>query len=93
MQSLHYRIHRFSEGRGPKRLALKLAYMRESSFVFLRGTCQVYYERHAKPDILFTALLARFTFELNRFLDSSRLGAEIFVLSRRSVGHLRHNTE
>ncbi|WP_153115040.1 DUF2252 domain-containing protein [Rhodocyclus tenuis] len=41
-------IRRFNAGRDPERLALKLARMKESPFVFLRGACHLFYD--ALPD-------------------------------------------
>ena len=38
-------IQRFNAGRDPERLALKFANLRKSPFVFLRGTCHLFYER------------------------------------------------
>jgi len=41
-------IEKFNAGREPERLAMKLAKMRESPFVFLRGACHLFYD--ALPD-------------------------------------------
>jgi uncharacterized protein (DUF2252 family) len=38
-------IQRFNAGRDPKRLAMKYSNLRKSAFVFLRGTCHLFYER------------------------------------------------
>lgn len=38
-------IQRFNAGRDPQRLAMKFANLRKSPFVFLRGTCHLFYER------------------------------------------------
>ena len=38
-------IRGFNAGRDPQRLALKFANLRKSPFVFLRGTCHLFYER------------------------------------------------
>jgi uncharacterized protein (DUF2252 family) len=38
------RITAFDQGRDPERLAMKYALMRKDAFVFLRGTCQIFYE-------------------------------------------------
>jgi len=38
-------IRRFNADREPERLAMKYANMRESPFVFLRGTCHLFYDR------------------------------------------------
>ncbi|HEX8986683.1 MAG TPA: DUF2252 domain-containing protein [Rhodocyclaceae bacterium] len=40
-------IRRFNAGRDPERLALKYAKMNASPFVFLRGTCHLFYQRAA----------------------------------------------
>jgi uncharacterized protein (DUF2252 family) len=39
------RIKTYNEGRDPERLRLKYAAMRRSPFVFLRGSCHLFYER------------------------------------------------
>ena len=38
-------IRNFNAGRDPQRLAMKFANLRKSPFVFLRGTCHLFYER------------------------------------------------
>ncbi len=38
-------IRNFNAGRDPKRLAMKYTNLRKSPFVFLRGTCHLFYER------------------------------------------------
>jgi len=38
-------IQRFNAGRDPERLAMKYTNLRKSPFVFLRGTCHLFYER------------------------------------------------
>jgi uncharacterized protein (DUF2252 family) len=38
-------IRRFNAGRDPKRLAMKFKNLRKSPFVFLRGTCHLFYAR------------------------------------------------
>jgi uncharacterized protein (DUF2252 family) len=38
-------IRSFNAGRDPQRLAMKYANLRRSPFVFLRGTCHLYYDR------------------------------------------------
>lgn len=38
-------IQRFNAGRDPQRLAMKYTNLRKSPFVFLRGTCHLFYER------------------------------------------------
>jgi uncharacterized protein (DUF2252 family) len=38
-------IRRFNAGRDPQRLAMKFANLRKSPFVFLRGTCHLFYAR------------------------------------------------
>ncbi|SEA41762.1 DUF2252 domain-containing protein [Variovorax sp. YR216] len=41
-------IRSFNQGRDPDRLALKYRSMRTSPFVFLRGTCHLFYDRLAR---------------------------------------------
>ncbi len=41
-------IRSFNQGRDPERLALKYRNMRASPFVFLRGTCHLFYDRLAR---------------------------------------------
>uniref|UniRef100_UPI000D3912B3 DUF2252 domain-containing protein n=1 Tax=unclassified Variovorax TaxID=663243 RepID=UPI000D3912B3 len=38
-------IRRFNAGREPERLAIKYAHLRQNPFVFLRGTCHLFYDR------------------------------------------------
>jgi len=38
-------IRSFNAGRDPERLAMKYAHLRASPFVFLRGTCHLFYDR------------------------------------------------
>lgn len=45
-------IARFNAGRDPERLAMKYARMRTSPFVFLRGTCHLFYQRLSKGNVL-----------------------------------------
>ncbi|MFP3551424.1 DUF2252 domain-containing protein [Paraburkholderia sp. SIMBA_049] len=45
-------IARFNAGRDPDRLAMKYARMRASPFVFLRGTCHLFYKRLSKGTVL-----------------------------------------
>ncbi|HEX7932051.1 MAG TPA: DUF2252 domain-containing protein [Paraburkholderia sp.] len=45
MIDLAQTIARFNAGRDPERLAMKYRAMRTSPFVFLRGTCHLFYER------------------------------------------------
>ncbi|MBN3766285.1 DUF2252 domain-containing protein [Burkholderia sp. Ac-20365] len=45
-------IARFNAGRDPERLAMKYARMRTSPFVFLRGTCHLFYKRLSKGKVL-----------------------------------------
>ncbi|SIT45442.1 conserved hypothetical protein [Paraburkholderia piptadeniae] len=45
-------ISRFNAGRDPERLAMKYARMRTSAFVFLRGTCHLFYKRVSKGSLL-----------------------------------------
>lgn len=51
-------IARFNAGRDPERLAMKLAKMRASAFVFLRGTCHLFYQRLPRHDVFLKAPLA-----------------------------------
>lgn len=51
-------IEEFNAGRDPERLAMKYRKMRESSFVFLRGTCHLFYQRLPKAEVLANAPLA-----------------------------------
>jgi len=48
----------FNAGRDPERLAMKLARMRLSPFIFLRGTCHRFYARLPRVDLLSKAPLA-----------------------------------
>ena len=43
MASVIRRLRDFNTGRDPERLAMKYSRMRESPFVFLRGTCHLFY--------------------------------------------------
>ncbi|CAB3652080.1 hypothetical protein LMG22037_01027 [Paraburkholderia phenoliruptrix] len=45
-------IARFNAGRDPERLAMKYKAMRTSPFVFLRGTCHLFYERLPRAGVL-----------------------------------------
>jgi uncharacterized protein (DUF2252 family) len=45
-------IARFNAGRDPERLAMKYKAMRASPFVFLRGTCHLFYERLPRDKVL-----------------------------------------
>ncbi|MFL9930163.1 DUF2252 domain-containing protein [Paraburkholderia sp. RL18-103-BIB-C] len=45
-------IARFNAGRDPERLAMKYKAMRGSPFVFLRGTCHLFYERLPRDKVL-----------------------------------------
>lgn len=58
MQDIIESVRAFNAGRDPERLAMKLARMRVSPFVFLRGTCHRFYERLPKGDVLSKAPLA-----------------------------------
>jgi uncharacterized protein (DUF2252 family) len=42
----------FNAGRDPERLAMKLAKMRSNAFVFLRGTCHLFYSALPADDVL-----------------------------------------
>lgn len=46
-------IRTFNAGRDPERLAMKYANLRSNAFVFLRGTCHLFYDR-LPPDALFS---------------------------------------
>ncbi len=48
-------IRKFNAGREPERLAMKLRKMRASPFVFLRGTCHLFYERLPEHDVFLKA--------------------------------------
>ena len=48
------RIADFNQGRDPERLAMKLAKMRSSPFIFLRGACHLFYERLPAQEPVFT---------------------------------------
>jgi uncharacterized protein (DUF2252 family) len=45
-------IAHFNAGRDPERLAMKYKAMRASPFVFLRGTCHLFYERLPQDELL-----------------------------------------
>ena len=45
-------IASFNAGRDPERLAMKYKAMRSSPFVFLRGTCHLFYERLPRDKVL-----------------------------------------
>jgi uncharacterized protein (DUF2252 family) len=45
-------ITRFNAGRDPERLAMKYAAMRTSAFVFLRGTCHLFYAQMPTGSVL-----------------------------------------
>jgi len=51
------RIHKANAGRDPERLAMKYAVMRTAPFVFLRGTCHLFYDRLPKGGIFKSAPL------------------------------------
>ncbi|HZV66425.1 MAG TPA: DUF2252 family protein [Telluria sp.] len=48
-------LRHFNAGREPERLALKYAAMRRSAFVFLRGTCHLFYDRLPAAPVLVEA--------------------------------------
>lgn len=50
-------IQAFNEGREPERLQIKYRKMRDNPFVFLRGTCHLFYERLPDHDIFRSAPL------------------------------------
>lgn len=52
MQDIVESVRSFNAERDPERLAMKLARMRVSPFVFLRGTCHRFYERLPKDKLL-----------------------------------------
>ena len=51
MHDIVQSIQTFNAGRDPDRLAMKLAKMRTSPFVFLRGTCHRFYDRLPKDGL------------------------------------------
>ncbi len=51
-------IRNFNAGRDPERLAMKYEKLRSSPFVFLRGTCHLFYDR-LPADALFTSKARR----------------------------------
>ena len=51
-------IRSFNAGRDPERLAMKYRKLRDSPFVFLRGTCHLFYDHLAKDQLLPKAPLA-----------------------------------
>jgi len=57
MLDVYSTIEGFNAGRDPERLAMKYRKMRESPFVFLRGTCHLFYQRLPKADVLAKAPL------------------------------------
>lgn len=54
---INKRILNANKGRDPKRLRLKYAAMRQNAFVFLRGTCHLFYDRLPKDGICKSAPL------------------------------------
>ncbi|WP_035059126.1 DUF2252 domain-containing protein [Andreprevotia chitinilytica] len=46
-------LQTFNQGRDPERLAMKFAKMRQSPFIFLRGSCHLFYDRLPASDALF----------------------------------------
>ncbi len=52
MVSVADRIEAYNRGRDPERLALKYGKMRLSPFVFLRGTCHLFYEDLPRHELL-----------------------------------------
>jgi uncharacterized protein (DUF2252 family) len=46
------RIQDFNQNRDPERLALKYQAMRRDAFVFLRGTCHLFYEDFPQETVL-----------------------------------------
>ena len=55
MLDVAHEISKFNAGRDPDRLAMKYARMRTSPFVFLRGTCHLFYTRIGKGTVLESA--------------------------------------
>jgi len=51
------RISDFNKGRDPERVAMKFRNMRVNPFIFLRGTCHLFYERLPRNSIFKTAPL------------------------------------
>ena len=51
-------IQQFNAGRDPERLQLKYHAMRTNPFVFLRGTCHLFYNRLPHEGVFKSALLA-----------------------------------
>lgn len=45
-------IAQFNAARDPERLSMKYALMRGSAFVFLRGTCHLFYKRLPSAAVL-----------------------------------------
>lgn len=45
------KIRRFNAGRDPERLAMKLQKMRSNPFIFLRGTCHLFYDALPRHEI------------------------------------------
>lgn len=58
MNDIAAQINAFNAGRDPERLALKLAKMRSDPFVFLRGSCHLFYARLPALEVLQQAPLA-----------------------------------
>lgn len=58
MNDVAKQIKLFNAGRDPERLALKLKKMRADPFIFLRGTCHLFYARLPREPLLTTAPLA-----------------------------------
>ncbi len=52
------RIRSYNAGRDPERLAMKYRRLRYSPFVFLRGTCQLFFDRLPNEPLLSKAPLA-----------------------------------
>jgi len=52
MSTLIQRIQDFNQGRDPERLTLKYQAMRRDAFVFLRGTCHLFYEDYPQETFL-----------------------------------------
>ena len=58
MPNIPASLQTFNQGRDPARLALKFRKMRADPFVFLRGSCHLFYQRLPLVDVLRNAPLA-----------------------------------
>ena len=55
MNDVAKQIKQFNAGRDPERLALKLGKMRADPFIFLRGSCHLFYARLPREPLFTTA--------------------------------------